>query len=192
MADNEAADVPPPAAGSSHLLHMGAGCWSGLCSDALTHPLSTLRARLMVERQRSKLSLGRYASQVVRQEGARSLYRGIGMALLGSLPGSALFYLGYEVGKEKLSRVPGMQKDVSHLLAGTAATLSGSFIYSPMEVVVQKTQTQVRAKDPGRGAVQEQWRAGVKGGREGRVRRRLLEGSTGDGWMDKKEKRGEG
>jgi len=156
MADNEAAHAPPPAAGSSHLLHMGAGCWSGLCSDALTHPLSTLRARLMVERQRSKLSLGQYASQVVRQEGARSLYRGIGMALLGSLPGSALFYLGYEVGKEKLSRVPGMQKDVSHLLAGTAATLSGSLIYSPMEVVVQKTQTQVRAQDPWRGAVQAQ------------------------------------
>jgi len=39
-------------------------------------------------------SLLPYARGVVRAEGVRALYRGVGLVLAGTIPGSALFYAG--------------------------------------------------------------------------------------------------
>jgi len=134
-------DAEIPSAWRHHAVHLIGGCWSGACSDLLLHPMSTLRARLMVQPERTKLSLFGYARQVVAREGGSALFRGIGLVLAGTIPGSALFYAGYESAKSLLSEQSGVSSDVKHLVSGGVATLCGSSIFQPLEVVVQKAQT---------------------------------------------------
>ena len=131
----------------THAVHLIGGCWSGACSDLLLHPMSTLRARLMVQPERTTLSLAGYARQVVAAEGVSALFRGIGLVLAGTIPGSALFYAGYEGAKAKIATYPAISDDVAHLVSGSVATLCGSSIFQPLEVVVQKAQTGVCGPD---------------------------------------------
>ena len=56
----------------------------------------TLRARMCMEpdRRLADLPLWQYARRAVSREGFGSLYRGVGLMLLGALPGTALYYSG--------------------------------------------------------------------------------------------------
>jgi hypothetical protein len=149
----ETRDAAPSLRWRHHAVHLLSGCWSGACSDLLLHPINTLRARLIVQPERTTLSLVGYARAVVAAEGGAALFRGIGLVLAGTVPGSALFYAGYEGAKSTLAGCDGVGGDAAHLLSGSIASLCGSVVFQPLEVVVQRAQTGVGV-GAGRGSLE--------------------------------------
>lgn len=77
-----------------------AGAIAGLVADAVTHPLSTVKTRLQVQGAGSSSFLYsgplQAMSQIIKTEGIRPLYRGIGAVAITAAPGQALYFGGYE------------------------------------------------------------------------------------------------
>ena len=87
-------------------------------------------------------------STIFRQEGvARGLYSGVTPALLGSFPGTVLFFGVYEWSKRRLND-NGVAPSLSYLTAGFFADLVASVIYVPSEVLKTRMQLQGRYNNP--------------------------------------------
>lgn len=144
---------------NSYLL---SGALAGLMADALVHPLDTLRARLQTQRTilpassnlihptaaipsstLSPPSATQLFFRIIRREGVRSLYRGFGAVAVGTIPGHALYFAGYELSKSTLvtARPHGEVVDVTAILAcGLVADVCGSIAWTPMDVIKQRLQ----------------------------------------------------
>ena len=100
---------------------MLAGGLGGTSGDMLMHSLDTVKTRQQGDPHipPKYTSLGSSYYTIVRQEGVRrGLYGGWLPALMGSFPGTVLFFGTYEWSKrELLDR--GIQEHVSYLTAGT-------------------------------------------------------------------------
>lgn len=77
----------------------------------------------------------------------RGLYGGITPAMLGSIPGTAIFFGTYEFSKRNLSAL-GVPDPVTHLTAGLLGDLLASSIYVPSEVLKTRLQLQGRFQNP--------------------------------------------
>eukprot|EP00026_Physarum_polycephalum_P011440 Phypoly_transcript_11666.p1 GENE.Phypoly_transcript_11666~~Phypoly_transcript_11666.p1 ORF type:complete len:287 (+),score=36.69 Phypoly_transcript_11666:278-1138(+) len=118
---------------------------SGSTARVLLHPFDTLRARLQNERNpkagTKNTSTAHLLTQMVKNEGWRSLYKGIWPALLFGLPGTMVYLTTYEKTKEKLiSRGNSPENAVTHLSAGLVAECVSGLVWTPMSVLTQKLQ----------------------------------------------------
>jgi hypothetical protein len=110
---------------------------SGLVARVPCHGLDTLKAR--VQQGSSGGVLGTL-STLLRVEGVRGLYRGFGVAMVGSLPGSCLYFTTYEVVKGHLA--PFLPAVGGHLCAGLAAEAVSCVLFVPVDVVKERMQVQ--------------------------------------------------
>ena len=109
----------------------------GFVSRLCFHPFETLKSRIQ--------GLNVYGNTVealvgtLKETGLRGLYRGLGIALLGGIPGSAVYFTGYEICKAKL-----IEHESPHLLAygasGLIAEVFCCFIYVPVDVIKERLQ----------------------------------------------------
>jgi hypothetical protein len=85
-----------------------AGAAGGLISDACVHPVDTVKTRLWCSSSAASASTQvgfRYTSfshaltSIVKNEGARSLYKGFSSVALFTTVGHALYFGAYELGK---------------------------------------------------------------------------------------------
>lgn len=112
-----------------------AGAIAGLSVDCTLYPLDTLRARLQAP--------GGFAAA----GGCRSLYRGIGVALVGSAPCSALFFSTFEAVQVPLSSVMASSPNCvasqvsTNAVAAIIGELTASFVRVPTEMFKQRLQT---------------------------------------------------
>jgi Mitochondrial carrier protein len=151
---------------------LAAGSCAGLVADSVTHPIDTLRARLMVQRDPPKAPAGEpmragsgsgagaggtyyrgtfhALTHVARHEGIRGFYRGFGAVAVSTVPAHALYFGGYEMSKRQLARVSSNGEDAPwvHFMSGMWAELCGSVIWTPQDVIKQRLQVQ-RAVGPG-------------------------------------------
>lgn len=126
-----------------------AGACSGITSDALTHPISTIKARLYTTNlppgtpAPSTLAVFR---EVAMKEGVSKLYTGFSVTVL-SAPGRAFYFGGYEVSKRAIATLAPSAKDhpLSHFLSGVAAQGSGSLVWVPMDVMKERLQVQTNS-----------------------------------------------
>lgn len=111
-----------------------AGAIAGLSVDCTLYPLDTLRARLQAP------------AGFVAAGGFSSLYRGIGVALVGSAPCSAIFFSTFELVKAPVggfmsSTLNFHSEVVTNAIAAGIGELVASSLRAPVEMYKQQLQT---------------------------------------------------
>jgi hypothetical protein len=118
---------------------LAAGAMSGVVADLTTHPLCTVKARLMVQGAAEGSGGVVYKgffdgfTTILRTEGIGALYSGIGAVCVGAAPAQALFFAGFEATKSVLG-----DTETGNFAAGLMAQLTGSLAWVPMEVIKEK------------------------------------------------------
>ncbi|CAM8911007.1 unnamed protein product [Rhodiola kirilowii] len=140
---NEEAQLTP-------LLRLGAGACAGIIAMSATYPLDMVRGRLTVQTEKSPYQYrGMFhgLSTIIRQEGARSLYRGWLPSVIGVIPYVGLNFAVYESLKDWLikSRPFGLGEDtelsvVTRLACGAAAGTVGQTVAYPLDVIRRRMQ----------------------------------------------------
>ncbi|OLL22973.1 putative mitochondrial carrier [Neolecta irregularis DAH-3] len=128
---------------------MISGGIGGLTGDFLMHSIDTVKTR-----QQAAVNVLKYLNMstayrtIYHEEGIlRGLYSGITPALMGSLPGTVLFFGTYEFSKRRLLDI-GCPETPTHLLSGLLGDLFASIIYVPSEVLKTRLQLQGRYMNP--------------------------------------------
>jgi len=127
-----------------------AGSVSGICADLVTHPLSTVKTRLQCQGataglsgQASVLYTGPISGMrhMIRNEGALSLYKGVGVVVAVAAPAQAMYFAGYELARSLLGK-----SGSSTFIAGVCAQLSASICWVPMDVIKERLQIEGQLK----------------------------------------------
>ncbi|KAK7743110.1 hypothetical protein SLS53_004195 [Cytospora paraplurivora] len=129
---------------------MIAGGLGGTTGDMLMHSLDTVKTRQQGDPHIPPKynSLGSSYYTIFRQEGVRrGLYSGWAPALLGSFPGTVMFFGTYEFTKRHLIDF-GLQPHIAFLTSGFLGDLAASIVYVPSEVLKTRLQLQGRYNNP--------------------------------------------
>lgn len=129
---------------------MLAGGIGGTFGDMLMHSLDTVKTRQQgdVHIPPKYTSLGSSYYTILRQEGIRrGLYGGWLPALMGSFPGTMLFFGTYEYSKRHMLDY-GVQPHIAYLMGGFLGDVAASIVYVPSEVLKTRLQLQGRYKNP--------------------------------------------
>ncbi|KAI0189235.1 mitochondrial carrier domain-containing protein [Astrocystis sublimbata] len=133
-----------------YLHSMIAGGLGGTTGDMLMHSLDTVKTRQQGDPHipPKYSSLGSSYYTIWRQEGIRrGLYGGWLPAMMGSFPGTVLFFGTYEWSKRHMLDY-GVQAHISYLTAGFLGDLAASIVYVPSEVLKTRLQLQGRFNNP--------------------------------------------
>ncbi|KAL7628887.1 hypothetical protein AAE478_000402 [Parahypoxylon ruwenzoriense] len=133
-----------------YIYSMIAGGVGGTTGDMLMHSLDTVKTRQQGDPHfpPKYTSLGSSYYTIWRQEGIRrGLYGGWLPAMMGSFPGTVLFFGSYEWSKRHMLDY-GIQSHVSYLMAGFIGDFAASVVYVPSEVLKTRLQLQGRFNNP--------------------------------------------
>ncbi|CAK7236537.1 hypothetical protein SBRCBS47491_009671 [Sporothrix bragantina] len=142
--DNDYEGRPP------YIHSMLAGGLGGTFGDMLMHSLDTVKTRQQGDPNipPKYTSLGSSYYTILRQEGVRrGLYGGWLPALLGSFPGTVIFFGTYEFSKRHMIDA-GVQPHIAYLMSGFIGDLGASIVYVPSEVLKTRLQLQGRYQNP--------------------------------------------
>lgn len=118
---------------------------AGAIARFLCHPIDTLKSRFQSGKiQFSHKTLYGAFKDTIRVEGFKVLYRGIGAAVLGGIPGVSLYLTSYEFFKEKLSAYPEV-KNLQFLVyfsSGILAEAASCVVFVPVDVLKERLQVQ--------------------------------------------------
>lgn len=129
---------------------MLAGGIGGTTGDMLMHSLDTVKTRQQGDPHMPPryTSMSSTYSTIFRQEGVvRGLYSGVTPALMGSFPGTVIFFGTYEWSKREMLDY-GMMPSAAYFAAGFLADLAASVVYVPSEVLKTRLQLQGRHNNP--------------------------------------------
>lgn len=118
------------------------GGLASMVAGLVTHPVDTCKVRLQNSRKAEYTNMFQTAAKVVRQEGVRALYKGVGAALLREGSYSTLRLGLYEPYKRMLG-----YPDRHHcplwvkLLGGLLSGATGSLVSTPMDLVKVRLQS---------------------------------------------------
>lgn len=133
-----------------YLHSMIAGGLGGTTGDLLMHSLDTVKTRQQGDPHipPKYTTMSSSYSTILRQEGIRrGLYGGWLPALLGSFPGTIIFFGTYEYSKRHMIDF-GIRPQLAYLTGGFLADFAASFIYVPSEVLKTRLQLQGRYNNP--------------------------------------------
>eukprot|EP01095_Lingulamoeba_sp_RSL-Kostka_P014591 TRINITY_DN6413_c0_g1_i1.p1 TRINITY_DN6413_c0_g1~~TRINITY_DN6413_c0_g1_i1.p1 ORF type:complete len:320 (+),score=37.11 TRINITY_DN6413_c0_g1_i1:245-1204(+) len=125
---------------------------AGLISGVVTNPLEVIKIRLQALKNTHLLTAGRgdfrfgtglilSFRDIIKSDGFKGLYRGLGPTLVGVIPSRAIWFTCYTFAKETLENTYGYNS-LNHLFAGLFAGLSTTTITSPIWVVKTRLQIQ--------------------------------------------------
>ncbi|QDZ25838.1 mitochondrial carrier protein [Chloropicon primus] len=136
------------------------GAFSGLLPRLVTYPLETLKSRSQVRATLTTSVEGRttWANAVTRTWRSHGILKGffpgVHVALLGTIPGSATYFFGYELGKavfqsdafqdSSVVRELGLGKSagLQGAVCGISAQLFANVIYTPVDITKERMQVQ--------------------------------------------------
>ncbi|KAI9478088.1 MAG: mitochondrial carrier domain-containing protein [Benjaminiella poitrasii] len=139
--------------------HLFASSTAALVARTITHPMDTIKIRLQattIQYSNARTLLKQlpniiFPVQQQQQHGAHgnktkrivSLYRGLPVALLFSVPALSVYLSCYESTKQALHTNYHIQPDAvtSHLISGCAAEFAAGLLFTPMEVMKNRLQT---------------------------------------------------
>ncbi|RMD42154.1 hypothetical protein DV735_g3018, partial [Chaetothyriales sp. CBS 134920] len=133
-----------------YLHAMFAGGIGGTTGDILMHSLDTVKTRQQGDPHwpPKYTTLSDSYSKIFRQEGfRRGLYGGFTAAMLGSFPGTFIFFGTYEWCKRSMLDAA-INPSISYLASGFIADLAASVVYVPSEVLKTRLQLQGRYNNP--------------------------------------------
>lgn len=124
---------------------------SGGIARCIVHPLDTLKAKIQVNQGHKSaefLSLSKSFYKTIQLEGAKGLYKGLTIAVLGSLPATCLYFTTYELSKSKLtqSNVFGNNQFLVYFWSGIAAETVSCVFFVPIDVIKERLQVQENLK----------------------------------------------
>lgn len=119
-------------------MDFAAGCIGGAAGILTGYPFDTIKVRIQTGTSGGTSSTFKCMSNIIRKEGALTLYRGMASPLAGV---AAINAVGFGVYGNLLKRAEDPTSIHSVTMAGTAAGCVQAFIASPFELV--KTQMQV-------------------------------------------------
>ena len=130
------------------------GAMADVVPRLVTYPLETLKSRSMVTPVLNKQVLSKDPAQLPKPRLAwretlsrtyqtlglwRGFFPGVHVALLGTIPGSAAYFFGYEVGKMATA---GQSPAVQGAVSGVAAQLIANVFHTPIDNVKERAQVQ--------------------------------------------------
>eukprot|EP00039_Didymoeca_costata_P019020 m.335928 g.335928 ORF g.335928 m.335928 type:complete len:297 (+) comp17711_c1_seq1:149-1039(+) len=116
-----------------------AGGGGGMSLVAVGHPFDTVKVKLMAAEAGKYTGIVDCVKQTVRESGVRGLYRGMAAPLAGITPIFAVYFLGYEHGKQIVGRFNGsMMADQKGspttfglMMAGAYSSIYGTILMVP-------------------------------------------------------------
>lgn len=123
------------------------GIIGGVTGKAILHPIDTVKAKLQVQQiNNTKVARGKVIQSIVQEtvkaEGIGGLYRGLSISILGSVPGSALYFGSYEffkslvLEKEFFSDKPFL----AYFCGGMFAEFVACALFVPVDVIKERRQ----------------------------------------------------
>ncbi|CAE6439050.1 unnamed protein product [Rhizoctonia solani] len=135
-----------------------AGAGAGLVSSVVTCPLDVIKTKLQAQSiargSRGYLGIRDTITSILKQQGIRGLYRGLGPTILGYLPTWAIYFSVYDETKKRLGdneyNDPAVQDGHlgkrqawgTHIIAAMTAGASGTIATSPLWVIKTRFMTQ--------------------------------------------------
>lgn len=122
-----------------------AGGLAGSVSAFFTNPLEVLRTRVQASGSgRTGRSIVAVARSIIKVDGLKGLYNGLGVSLIGSLPSRSIYFSTYATTKDFLTRALRKDSPIIHLVSAVAAGATSNFVMSPLWVV--RTRIQLNAR----------------------------------------------
>ncbi|OWZ12020.1 Mitochondrial Carrier (MC) protein, partial [Phytophthora megakarya] len=117
---------------------------AGMIGRVFCHPLDTVKARLQASTTTGQTIASQLNLRAFSVQHLRSLYRGIGVSVLGSAPATCLYMTSYEVSKDALMGVECLSGSPSlqYLGAGMAAEALSCVLWVPIDVIKERMQVQ--------------------------------------------------
>lgn len=132
------------AQGQQFLTHMLAGAAAGMAEHTVMYPVDTIKTRMQAlshpGQQLHRSTVTRALQVVLKREGWRGLYRGVGAVVTGTGPAHAVYFSAYEAAKEALGGNREGHQPLATSAAGAFATLTSEAVNLPMDVVKQRLQ----------------------------------------------------
>ncbi|OQR92698.1 mitochondrial carrier (BOU / S-adenosylmethionine carrier) [Achlya hypogyna] len=119
------------------------GSVAGAVTDSILLPFDTINLRVKVQSSDRPKYTGVWHAwkTIVREEGVRGLFGGLGTTLMMAPINTGIYYAAYEVGKSTLtSFVPQEHEPVAHFAAGCFSELCSSVTNIPSEVIKSRMQ----------------------------------------------------
>ncbi|KAI3514787.1 hypothetical protein L1887_13488 [Cichorium endivia] len=129
----------------SKFFFLGAALFSGV--SGMLYPVVVLKTRQQVLVKDTPCF--KMAASILRHEGFRSLYKGFGTSLMGTIPARALYMGALEMTKSNLSCTTvkmGFSEvkaaAIANAVAGLSAAMAAQLVWTPVDVVSQRLMVQ--------------------------------------------------
>ncbi|GAX83249.1 hypothetical protein CEUSTIGMA_g10675.t1 [Chlamydomonas eustigma] len=132
----------------NEIINAFSGAIAGALTATFVCPLDVLKTRLQVQRisERHGGGIAKGLANIVRQEGLKGLYRGLGPTLVALLPNWAVYFTVYDKLKHTFSQGPGGQQlsptPAIHMAAAASAGIATLLVTNPLWVIKTRMQTQ--------------------------------------------------
>lgn len=126
--------------------YLFASSTAGFIARVITHPMDTIKTRLQTTTLRGKNNIELFKKVIFPSYEVhkfKSLYRGLPITLLFSVPALSVYLSCYEFSKQTLAARYNISHDSikSHLISGCAAEVAAGLLFTPMEVLKNRLQT---------------------------------------------------
>lgn len=141
-----------------------AGAGAGLVSSVVTCPLDVIKTKLQAQStahgSHGYLGIRDTITSILKHQGLRGLYRGLGPTILGYLPTWAIYFSVYDETKKRLgdneyhdpsgsdAHFRRRKSWATHIIAAMTAGASGTIATSPLWVIKTRFMTQPRDELP--------------------------------------------
>ncbi|DAZ99506.1 TPA: hypothetical protein N0F65_005378 [Lagenidium giganteum] len=111
------------------------------------HPIDTIKARLQASTSTRHSIASMFHAFPFRPSQLRSLYRGLGVSMIGSAPATCLYLTSYEVSKDSLHGIDAFRASPSllYLGSGMLAEALSCVLWVPIDVIKERMQVQTKA-----------------------------------------------
>jgi len=126
-------------------IHMVAGSFAGVVEHSAMYPIDSVKTQMQSLKNVPYRGLGNAIDTMVRANGVRSMFRGMGAMLSGAGPAHALYFGSYETIKKKLPEKIFENQNMQSCyyvygIAGLTASFFHDIVMTPAEVIKQRMQ----------------------------------------------------
>ncbi|KAL3850569.1 hypothetical protein ACJIZ3_012451 [Penstemon smallii] len=120
---------------------MIAGSFAGMVEHLAMFPIDTVKTQMQALKSCPIKSVGvnQALQSILKNDGVKGLYRGIGAMGLGAGPAHAVYFSVYEFCKKSFS-FGNPNNSVAHAASGVFATVASDAVFTPMDMVKQRLQ----------------------------------------------------